>query len=80
MGYYTHNPGVNMRTNIVIDDELLKRAQDLTGIKTKKAVIQQALETLVRLQEQRQVRSLRGKLTWEGDLEAQRQRRDHDSG
>lgn len=61
-----------MRTNIVLDDELVKKAQQLTGIKTKKDVIQEALTTLIRLREQSQVRSLRGKLHWEGNLDEQR--------
>ncbi len=69
-----------MRTNIVIDEALVKKAQELTGLKTKKEVVHRALETLVRLSQQGQVRSLRGKLTWEGDLDALRQGRDHDFG
>ena len=57
-----------MRTNIVIDDELMAAALASTGLKTKKAVIEEALRTLVRLKAQEQVRPLRGKLQWEGDL------------
>jgi Arc/MetJ family transcription regulator len=57
-----------MRTNIVIDDELIAAALASTGLKTKKAVIEEALRTLVRLRAQEQARSLRGKLQWEGDL------------
>jgi Arc/MetJ family transcription regulator len=64
-----------MRTNIVIDDELMTQAMKQTGLKTKKAVIEEALRTLVRLKSQEQVRSLRGKLHWEGDLDAMRQGR-----
>jgi len=69
-----------MRTNIVLDDDLIRKAQKLTGIKTKKAVIQAALVTLIRLREQSQVRTLWGKLTWEGSLDEQRQGRSHDPG
>jgi Arc/MetJ family transcription regulator len=69
-----------MRTNVVINDDLIRKAQQLTGIKTKKDVIQAALQTLIRLQEQLQVRSLRGKLPWDGDLNEQRQGRSHDPG
>lgn len=58
-----------MRTNVVLDDELVERAKQLTGIKTKRGVIQEALRTLVRLHEQAEVRALRGALRWEGDLE-----------
>jgi Arc/MetJ family transcription regulator len=62
-----------MRTNIVLDEELVNRARQLTGIKTKKQVIQEALRLLIQLREQEQVRSLRGKLNWEGDLDEMRQ-------
>jgi len=71
---------VNMRTNIVLDDELVKRAQRLTGIRTKRAVIHTALRTLVRLHEQSSARALRGKLHWEGDLDEMRQGRKHAGG
>lgn len=64
-----------MRTNIVLDEELINRARQLTGIKTKKQVVQEALRLLIQLREQEQVRSLRGKLHWEGDLEEMRQDR-----
>ena len=56
-----------MRTNVVIDDELMAAALESTGLKTKKAVIEEALRTLVQLKDQEKVRSLRGKLQWEGD-------------
>ncbi len=61
-----------MRTNIVIDDALLKRAMRLTGLKTKKAVVEEGLKLLVRLKDQEAVRAWRGKLRWEEDLEAMR--------
>jgi Arc/MetJ family transcription regulator len=64
-----------MRTNVVIDDELMAQAMKQTGLKTKKAVIEEALRTLVRVKSQEQVRSLRGKLHWEGDLDEMRQGR-----
>ena len=64
-----------MRTNIVLDDDLINRARQLTGIKTKKQVIQEALRLLIRVREQEQVRSLRGKLPWDGNLEEMRQGR-----
>jgi Arc/MetJ family transcription regulator len=66
-----------MRTNIVLDDDLVARAQRLTGISTKREVIHEALHTLVRLHEQGAVRNLRGKLKWEGDLEESRLERSH---
>ena len=69
-----------MRTNVVLDDDLIRQAQKLTGIKTKKEVIRQALITLIRLRQQAQVRLLRGKLHWEGNLDEQRQGRSLDPG
>jgi len=64
-----------MRTNVVIDDDLMAEALESTGLNTKKAVIEEALRTLVRLKKQEEVRSLRGKLQWEGDLNMLREDR-----
>jgi Arc/MetJ family transcription regulator len=64
-----------MRTNIVLDDKLVERAQQLTGIKTKRGVVQEALRTLILMREQAGVRNLRGRLNWEGNLEEQRKAR-----
>ncbi len=64
-----------MRTNIVLDDKLVQKAQKLTGIKTKREVVQEALRTLILLCEQAEVRNLRGKLKWDGDLAEQRRSR-----
>jgi len=61
-----------MRTNIVIDDRLIADAQRATGIKTKKGVVEEGLRLLVRLKRQARVRGWRGKLKWDGDLEAMR--------
>ncbi len=69
-----------MRTNIVLDEKLVKRAQQLSGIRTKRQVVQTALEVFVRLQEQSALRELRGKLRWEGNLEESRQGRNHADG
>jgi Arc/MetJ family transcription regulator len=63
---------MEMRTNIELDDKLVERAKKLTGIKTKRGVVHEALRTLILLREQTQIRDLRGKLTWEGDLHEQR--------
>ena len=65
-----------MRTNIVLDENLIERAQKLTGIKTKREVVQEVLRTLILLREQAEVRQFRGKLKWEGDLDEMRQARD----
>ncbi len=64
-----------MRTNIVIDDSLMRDALRVTGVATKKEVVELGLRTLVRLKQQEAVRKQRGKLLWEGDLEAMRRDR-----
>ena len=69
-----------MRTNIELDDRLVAKAQHLTGIKTKREVIDTALHTLVLLKEQSSVKTLRGKLHWDGDLEESRIGRPHVGG
>ncbi|MCF8504393.1 MAG: type II toxin-antitoxin system VapB family antitoxin [Caulobacter sp.] len=61
-----------MRTNIVIDDQLMAKALKATGLSTKREVVELGLETLVRLGEQEAIRRFRGRLAWEGDLEAMR--------
>lgn len=61
-----------MRTNIVIDDELMTQAQQLTGIQTKRQIVDEALRLLVQMYEQAQVRDLRGQLTWDGNLDEMR--------
>lgn len=61
-----------MRTNIVIDDGLLEAAMRATGAKTKREVVELGLATLVRLNEQEEIRDLRGKLRWTGDLDETR--------
>ena len=61
-----------MRTNIVIDDDLMKDALKASGVKTKREVVELGLRTLVRLAQQVAIRRYRGKLRWEGDLEAMR--------
>ncbi len=57
-----------MSTNIVIDNELMEQARRLSGLKSKRAVVEEALKLLIRSYEQAKVRNLRGKLNWEGDL------------
>jgi len=61
-----------MRTNIVIDDELMSEALRATGLSTKREAVELGLRTLVRLSEQEAIRQFRGRLAWEGDLEAMR--------
>lgn len=62
-----------MRTNIEIDDKLIQDTLKVTGIKTKRKVVDLALETLLRLKRQELLaKRLRGKVHWEGDLEQMR--------
>jgi hypothetical protein len=61
-----------MRTNIVIDDQLMDQAINLSGLETKKAVVEQALKLYIQLLQQDALRELRGKLRWEGDLDQMR--------
>jgi Arc/MetJ family transcription regulator len=58
-----------MRTNIVIDDKLMRDALRATGLKTKRAAVEEGLQILVRLSKQGEIRRLRGKLDWQGDLQ-----------
>ena len=62
----------SMRTNIEIDDKLMKDALRATGAKTKKEAVELGLRTLLDLRAQEKARELRGKITWEGDLNAMR--------
>ena len=61
-----------MRTNIEIDDKLMKDALRFTRAKTKREAVELGLRTLVQLGRQVEARKMRGKLAWEGDLEAMR--------
>lgn len=61
-----------MRTNIDIDDELLGEAMELTGLRTKKAVVEEALAFLIRIRNQRRAFDEMRGLGWEGNLEEMR--------
>jgi Arc/MetJ family transcription regulator len=61
-----------MRTNIVIDERLMADALKASGLKTKRDVVEASLQLLVRTRAQGQLRKLRGKVDWQGDLEAMR--------
>ncbi len=61
-----------MRTNIVIDDKLMRDTLRVTGLKTKREVVELGLETLLRLGKQQEIREFRGKLPWQGDLNVMR--------
>jgi Arc/MetJ family transcription regulator len=61
-----------VRTNIVIDEKLMKETLRLTGLKTKREAVELGLRTIVRLRKQEGIRRFRGKLPWQGDLDAMR--------
>lgn len=61
-----------MRTNIVIDDELMERALEVSGCKTKKEAVEEGLKLLIKMSAQRKILELRGKIHWEGDLDEMR--------
>ncbi len=68
---YTFLAGT-VRTNIVIDDQLMRDAMQACGARTKREAVELGLSTLVKLEQQRQIKGFRGRLRWEGDLDAQR--------
>jgi Arc/MetJ family transcription regulator len=61
-----------MRTNIVIDDDLMAKAMKASGAKTKREAVEEALRTMIRLRGQQEILKLRGKINWVGDLDAMR--------
>lgn len=61
-----------MRTNIDIDDSVLREVQRLTGAKTKREAVDLALRELVARHHRLGLLRLKGKVRWEGDLEESR--------
>ena len=61
-----------MRTNVVLDDELIARAVESGGYRTKKSAIEAGLRLLVQVNAQQGLLRLRGKVRWEGDLDEMR--------
>ena len=61
-----------MRTKIVIDDKLMRDTLKATGLKSRREAVDLGLRTLLRLRQQAALRHWRGKLAWEGDLNALR--------
>jgi len=61
-----------MRTNVVVDDNLMASALKLSGLKTKKDAIEEGLKLLVQVKSQKQIRRFRGKLKWSGNLDKMR--------
>jgi len=64
-----------MRTNVVIDDRLITKAINYTGLKTKKEVINYALKELVKRKRRKEILKVAGKLRWEGNLDEMREAR-----
>lgn len=61
-----------MRTNIEINDKLMKDVLKATGVKTKKEAVELGLKTLIRLKKQKNIKNFRGELKWTGDLDEMR--------
>jgi len=61
-----------MRTNIVIDDKLMDDALKASGCRTKKEAVEQGLKLLLLRSQQQDIRKLRGRVKWEGDLDEMR--------
>lgn len=69
-----------MRTNIVLDDDLITKAMNYTGLRTKKEVVQFALQEIIIRRERKKILDLQGKVHWEGNLDEMRRRRFDDLG
>ena len=61
-----------MRTNVVLDDDLVRSALRLSGFKTKKKAIEEGLKLLIEVNRQERIKSFRGKLKWTGSLHKMR--------
>jgi len=61
-----------MRTNIVLNEELVSEAQYLTGITTKRGIVEEGLKALIKLKKQEAIKAWRGKLVWDDDLDSMR--------
>jgi Arc/MetJ family transcription regulator len=67
-----------MRTNIEIDDQLMRKAMRSSGARTKRATVEEALRLLVQVRSQAGIRRLRGKIQWEGNLDEMRSGRNEE--
>jgi Arc/MetJ family transcription regulator len=68
----THQDATPMRTNIEIDDRLMRQAMRSSGARTKRAAVEAGLRLLIQTGGQRSIRRLRGRIAWDGDLEQSR--------
>ena len=64
-----------MRTNIEIENELIREALRVSGLKTKRAAVEAGLRALIRLNKRRKILDLAGKVQWEGNLDESREGR-----
>jgi Arc/MetJ family transcription regulator len=64
-----------VRTNIEIDDELMREVLAVSGLRTKRAAVEEALRLLLRLKQQERIMAAFGQLPWDGDLDAMRRDR-----
>ncbi|MBT3258819.1 MAG: type II toxin-antitoxin system VapB family antitoxin [Deltaproteobacteria bacterium] len=69
-----------MRTNVVIDDNLIEEGLTYTGLKTKRELVNYALKELVNRKKRKAILALEGKLHWEGNLKEMRENRFEDIG
>jgi Arc/MetJ family transcription regulator len=74
IGAVSYTNSSAMRTNIEIDDQLMTRAMELTGLRTKRAVVDAALRALIERRSRQLLRESFGKYPWEGDLDQMRGR------
>ena len=74
IGAVSYTSSSAMRTNIDIDDQLMARAMELTGLRTKRAVVDAALRALIERRSRQLLRESFGKYPWEGDLDQMRGR------
>lgn len=68
----THLGDLAMRTNVVLDDDLVEVALRLSGFKTKRKAIEEGLRLLIELNHQKRIKGFRGKLKWTGNLNKMR--------
>ena len=61
-----------MQTSIVINDDLMSQALDLTGLKTKREAVEEGLRLLVQLKRQEKIQQVRGKFHWDDNLDEMR--------
>ncbi len=61
-----------MRTNILLDDKLVSECMEASGIKSKKKLIERALNLFLSIKKQGEIKNYRGKLAWTGDFHKER--------